>query len=748
MIGSSPNSALGAPVADPARQALHRVFVSYSRTDFYFAEQLAVALRRRGLIVWFDVHELVPGTDWSAAIDRAIVECDTFVLVASRAALASPYVQRERYRAVELGRSCVAVLPRRRRRSDSLAIPTYDLTTAFGGGIDQLAGDIVSGRPRGRQRRLPLPYPGAASLVVLAPALCTIFAVVLGVSFARVIAGTEVILDPTVRQAVPVAGALIGGLAAWSAYVCWAFSRRRVSWLNLRGWQVQIAFIALFIWWFAELVAGSAADPLAVALGQSSDVIYLGYAPGYLALGVVVMAVVAAISTSFAAGVTRHLKTGIAPRRVRRRHVGAVPQPLDARVPARTCRLFAAAGDSRIAEDVRRALFDAGMSDVGDGSDSDRQIVVVSDRTPTDWLSWEFLRDPVAVVATSVALPVRGSMGRFQWVDHRRRRRRTLVDLGRSLTAKDTAAEKRTAPELPERLQQVRLPFWLMVTEWTLLAMAALATVVAAYPYEQRLFTGRSAEWWPTVLCLPITVALILLAWLVRRRRITLGVLLAAVTGCWLGMIAGGLDSVVSAMFPSSNPNAFFSASVAYPLVSAVIFGLAWRSLRAWLPSRAAVGTPRQTTLGAARGSWPLWVAVTPLFLGLVSASGFTSPEPTLDTLPTTVDDGVCLDQAGLEALAAPLGAVNNQLGVTIMDTRSYVEARVQAADTVLADLERYEPIGSWGADMKARLTVALDRSVRADHAFLDLRIDVAAWEAEHDELRRTVDDFTAPLCG
>jgi TIR domain len=72
-----------------------RIFVSYSRRDFYFAEQLAVALRRRELAAWFDVHELAAGTDWSAGIDRAIVECDALVLVATRASLESPYVRRE-----------------------------------------------------------------------------------------------------------------------------------------------------------------------------------------------------------------------------------------------------------------------------------------------------------------------------------------------------------------------------------------------------------------------------------------------------------------------------------------------------------------------------------------------------------------------------------------------------------------------------------------------------------------------------
>ncbi|MBM3678562.1 MAG: toll/interleukin-1 receptor domain-containing protein, partial [Actinobacteria bacterium] len=65
------------------------LFISYSRRDFYFAEQLAVAIRRRGLRAWFDAHELLPGSDWSEEVDRAIARCDLFVLVTTRSALAS-----------------------------------------------------------------------------------------------------------------------------------------------------------------------------------------------------------------------------------------------------------------------------------------------------------------------------------------------------------------------------------------------------------------------------------------------------------------------------------------------------------------------------------------------------------------------------------------------------------------------------------------------------------------------------------
>lgn len=80
------------------------MFLSYSRRDFAFAEALAAEFERQGGIQpWLDVQRLDPGTDWGAAIDAAIDEADAVVLVASRTALASPYVTSEWQRAVAAG---------------------------------------------------------------------------------------------------------------------------------------------------------------------------------------------------------------------------------------------------------------------------------------------------------------------------------------------------------------------------------------------------------------------------------------------------------------------------------------------------------------------------------------------------------------------------------------------------------------------------------------------------------------------
>ena len=49
-----------------------QVFISYSRKDLDFVEQLASDLKEAGLDVWYDVSNLHGGSRWSKEIERAI----------------------------------------------------------------------------------------------------------------------------------------------------------------------------------------------------------------------------------------------------------------------------------------------------------------------------------------------------------------------------------------------------------------------------------------------------------------------------------------------------------------------------------------------------------------------------------------------------------------------------------------------------------------------------------------------------
>ncbi len=72
-----------------------RIFLSYSRREFYFAESLALNLQKKSIPLWFDVWALAPGIEWEIDIKNGLDTCDALVLIASSASLASPYVQRE-----------------------------------------------------------------------------------------------------------------------------------------------------------------------------------------------------------------------------------------------------------------------------------------------------------------------------------------------------------------------------------------------------------------------------------------------------------------------------------------------------------------------------------------------------------------------------------------------------------------------------------------------------------------------------
>ena len=474
------------------------------------------------------------------------------------------------------------------------------------------------------------------------------------------------------NRAIAIAGAMIAIVGIWSAYVLWAFSVRRVSWLSLRGSQFVLPLMALLAWLIVDLVAGYVTtDPLITALGGTSEELHLGYAPGVLWFVVALTSVVAAVATPYAAGLCRHLKTGVAPNRMRRRHIGVVPRPLGDRSPAKSYRLIAADDDVGVADEIRRALADSGMSELGDGDEADRQIVVVSDRTPADWLSLDNLRSPLAVVATSVALPIRGVLQQAQWVDYRRRRRRTLARSVESSRRAMRATRNGRCSISPSVYNSSGYrPGWQQLSmcssRWR--RWPRSSPHIPSSNRRSRIEAATSGR----PCCAPPSRS----GWSCSRswcggagqlrRR-----LLAAVTLSWLGMAACGLNWVVKAAFANGRGTSI-PPSVYYPLMSAVVFGLAWPSLRRWLPTRVPSATPAQSTLGSASGSWPWRVAVVPLSMGLLTAANVTRPiDTSLPGVPASLAaaDDVCRDRADIYALLAPLGSVNQAVNLATSDT-------------------------------------------------------------------------------
>ena len=94
-------------------------FISYSHADKSFARRLHDALQGRGIRCWLDEHQILPGDDIYAHVDRGIRLWDKVLLCASEHSLNSPWVDREVDTAIEKemrirkdrGKQALAIVP-------------------------------------------------------------------------------------------------------------------------------------------------------------------------------------------------------------------------------------------------------------------------------------------------------------------------------------------------------------------------------------------------------------------------------------------------------------------------------------------------------------------------------------------------------------------------------------------------------------------------------------------------------------
>ena len=67
-------------------------FISYSRLDAEFGENLIHRLRTQGFDTWVDTEQLLAGDDWRIVIDNALRTSAAVIVVMTPAAKASEYV--------------------------------------------------------------------------------------------------------------------------------------------------------------------------------------------------------------------------------------------------------------------------------------------------------------------------------------------------------------------------------------------------------------------------------------------------------------------------------------------------------------------------------------------------------------------------------------------------------------------------------------------------------------------------------
>lgn len=89
---------------------LPKVFISYARADAQDVDALDAALRQAGVTVWRDQDKLYAGQRWPKALGAAIAAQDAVVLMWSRAAADSEFVELEWCTAVALKKPILPVL--------------------------------------------------------------------------------------------------------------------------------------------------------------------------------------------------------------------------------------------------------------------------------------------------------------------------------------------------------------------------------------------------------------------------------------------------------------------------------------------------------------------------------------------------------------------------------------------------------------------------------------------------------------
>jgi hypothetical protein len=104
-----PATSQPAPVPQARRAGAYQDFISYSAKDRTWGEAARAALETLDINCWIAPRDIVPGTEWGAAIIGGIDACKIMVLVFSAHANDSPQVRREVERAIHKGLVIVPV---------------------------------------------------------------------------------------------------------------------------------------------------------------------------------------------------------------------------------------------------------------------------------------------------------------------------------------------------------------------------------------------------------------------------------------------------------------------------------------------------------------------------------------------------------------------------------------------------------------------------------------------------------------
>jgi TIR domain len=471
-------------------------FVSYSRQQFYFTESLALFLQKQGVNVWFDVHRLTPGSDWQQSVRAGLDESAGLVLVASRAALASPYVRAEWEAAVAAHKpvyvalfEAVTLPPALREQ------PLIDCRSRFDSKAMLLAQAIRSGaaphdrRPWPNPLRLPTRLPADLWLILVtlwSYALSGLALALLLVSWLLTFRIQSLDAAPSTLFLLIANTISVAFIAVYFLYTAVACTyRRRFEFQNLPlmllgGWVLL---------WYPFRYFSNVSD--AIAHDEINGLSATGFLGNvfiderlhavesalfnlliFSALIQIVLSIVAVVVVLRSAALVRWLATGTAPRD---RRIKANTRWLNAKWRAeagpapdggeKTYRLRYDPAAEHIARDVRAALTaqSGGQGDLRESQDASTtyDIAILTNKTPRAWLDHllQSTTTLVCVIGTSMRLPESAEQLRWaQWVDYRTRTFDQLRSMAFLLKYAPRVAENYPFPAVPEGLERNTYP--------------------------------------------------------------------------------------------------------------------------------------------------------------------------------------------------------------------------------------------------------------------------------------------------
>jgi len=116
-----------------------QVFISYSRSDMEFVQQLAMDLHGAGLDVWWDLSDIQGSDVWERKIEEGLGSSEYFIVVLTPDSLQSRWVRREYLSA---DNKAIKIIPLRLKPCDEVPLTLRDIQPI--NAIDRPYADVLS----------------------------------------------------------------------------------------------------------------------------------------------------------------------------------------------------------------------------------------------------------------------------------------------------------------------------------------------------------------------------------------------------------------------------------------------------------------------------------------------------------------------------------------------------------------------------------------------------------------------------